>query len=326
MNEARRQRYARAKPIAFAAMELEPTRRDTYVDAACGGDEALREEVLWMLEAAEDTSDAPLLLPLLSGDLRDDSGASVAGAEACRYRLVRQLGEGGMGVVYLAERVIGEGSAEEIRQHVALKFIHSGSLLTAGARRRFADERRILGSLNHPGIANLIDGGSTRDGRPFLALEYVEGVRIDQWCEQRELSLRRRVVLFLKVCAAVRHAHERLVIHRDIKPANILVTPEGEPKLLDFGIARLLDQVGGVTDHPTMTLQRALTLAYASPEQVRGEALGTRADVWSLGVVLYQLVCGERPFGAVDTESPLELSQAIVAGRIVPPSRRLRGE
>ena len=323
MNEARRQRYARAKPIAFAAMELEPCERDAYVDAACGGDQALRDEVLWMLDAAEDTSESPLLLPLL-GDLHDDSGSSVAGAGAAQYRLVRQLGEGGMGVVYLAERILDEGSAEEIRQRVALKFINTGSLLTPGARRRFAEERRILGSLSHPGIAHLIDGGSTRDGRPFLALEYVEGERIDQWCEHHQLSLRRRVVLFLKVCSAVRHAHERMVIHRDIKPANILVTPDGEPKLLDFGIARLLDHVGGLAASQTITMQRALTLAYASPEQVRGEPLGTRADVWSLGVVLYQLVCGERPFGTMDTDSPLDVSNAIVTGRIVPPSRRLR--
>ncbi|HEX5306342.1 MAG TPA: serine/threonine-protein kinase, partial [Dyella sp.] len=281
MNEVRRQRYARAKPIAFAALELDATQRAHYVGTACGGDEALRDEVLWMLEAAEDTSDAPLLLPLL-GDLPDASGSSVAGAGACQYRLIRQLGEGGMGVVYLAERVIDEGTPEEVRQHVALKFINTGSLLAPGVRRRFAEERRILGSLSHPGIAHLIDGGSTRDGRPFLALEYVQGERIDEWCERQQLSLRRRVVLFLKVCAAVRHAHERLVIHRDIKPANILVTADGEPKLLDFGIARLLDQVGGVASAQTMTMQRALTLAYASPEQVRGEPLGTRADVWSL--------------------------------------------
>src|SRR5690242_2523755 len=302
MNEARRQRYARAKPIAFAAMELDASRRDAYVDAACGGDEALRDEVLWMLEAADDTSEAPLLLPLL-GDLHDASGSSVAGAGACQYRLVRQLGEGGMGVVYLAERVIDEGTPEEIRQRVALKFINSGSLLAPGVRRRFAEERRILGSLNHPGIAHLIDGGSTRDGRPFLALEFVEGERIDQWCERHQLSLRRRVVLFLKVCAAVRHAHERLVIHRDIKPANILVTADGEPKLLDFGIARLLDHMGGLATAQTMTMQRALTLAYASPEQVRGE-----------------------PLGNADSDSPLDISNAIVTGRMLPPSRRLRRE
>jgi len=327
MNEARQQRYVRAKPIALAALELDAARRASFIESACAGDPELRGEVQWMLDAAEDTSEAPLLLPLVS-ELPDDASGSTISADAgaCRYRLIRQLGEGGMGVVYLAERIIDEGGVEEIRQRVALKFIHTGSLLAPAARRRFAEERRILGSLSHPGIANLIDGGSTCDGRPFLALEYVEGERIDEWCERHQLPLRRRVVLFLKVCAAVRHAHERLVIHRDIKPANILVTADGEPKLLDFGIARLLDHVGGVAASQTMTMQRALTVAYASPEHVRGEALGTRADVWSLGVVLYQLVCGERPFGAGELDSALDVSNAIVTGRMVPPSRRLRQE
>ena len=323
MNEASRQRYARAKPIALAALELESPLREGYVESLCAGDQNLRDEVGWMLQAADNTCDSPLQL-LLGGDLRDQAGSLVAGAGNSRYRIIRQLGEGGMGVVYQAERLLNEGTADEIRQQVALKFINTGSLLTPGVLKRFAEERRILGSLSHPGIASLIDGGSTRDGRPFLALEYVEGERIDQWCDRHDLSLRKRVVLFLKVCAAMRHAHERMVIHRDIKPANILVTASGEPKLLDFGIARLLDQVGGVAGTHTMTMQRALTLAYASPEQVRGEPLGASADVWSLGVVLYQLVCGERPFGEGDTDSPLDLSNAIVTGRLLPPSRRHR--
>lgn len=324
MNEARRQRYMRAKPIALAAMELESAAREGYVEAVCAGDRSLHDEVCWMLQAADSTSDSPLHL-LLAGDMGDQPGSLVEGGGNSRYRIIRQLGEGGMGVVYQAERLINEGTADEIRQLVALKFINTGSLLTPGVLKRFAEERRILGSLSHPGIANLIDGGSTRDGRPFLALEYVEGERIDQWCDRHDLSLRKRVVLFLKVCAAMRHAHERMVIHRDIKPANILVTASGEPKLLDFGIARLHDQVGGVAAGAhTVTMQRALTLAYASPEQVRGEPLGAGADVWSLGVVLYQLVCGERPFGEGDADSPLDLSNAIVTGRLLPPSRRHR--
>lgn len=322
MNEARRQRYALAKPIALAVLDLPVSQRDVHVASACNGDPHLREEVEWLVQAAEATSEVPLVLPLLS-DLHDVSGSSVAGAGSSHYRILRQLGEGGMGVVYLAERLLGEGTDEEISQRVALKFINTGQVVQPASLKRFAEERRILATLNHPGIANLIDGGSTADGRPFLALEYVQGERIDAWCERNALSLRQRVVLFLKVGAAVRHAHERMVIHRDIKPANILVTPDGEPKLLDFGIARLLDQVDGLAAAQTMTMQRALTLAYSSPEQVRGESLGAQADVWSLGVVLYQLVCGERPFTAENTDSPLDLSNAIVAGPLLPPSRRL---
>ena len=324
MDEARQRRYLQAKPIALEALERPPAERAALVEAGCGGDAALRAEVQWLLEAADATCETPLPLPLI-GDLPEDASGQLIAADggSCRYRLLRPLGEGGMGVVYLAERIIAAAEGEAIHQQVALKFVQSGNLLAPAARRRFVEERRILGSLAHPGIAHLIDGGSTRDGRPFLAMEYVEGERIDQWCERRQLSLRQRVELFLKVCDAVRHAHERLVIHRDIKPANILVTLAGEPKLLDFGIARLLDQVGGVATVQTMTMQRALTLAYASPEQVRGEPLGTRADVWSLGVVLYQLVCGRLPFGEGELDSPLDVSNAIVTGRIVPPSRRV---
>ncbi|MGC1548027.1 MAG: serine/threonine-protein kinase [Rhodanobacter sp.] len=328
MSEARLQRYALAKPIALAALDMDITERESYLTANCGDDEALREEVRWMLEAAEViTGNADLLLPLLE-DVPDDAGSSVYSTGSSQYRILWRLGEGGMGVVYLAERVLDEGTpsegiSDQIRQLVALKFLNATGM-PGELRRRFAEERRILATLNHPNIAHLIDAGTIRDGRPFLALEYVQGERIDEWCESRRLSLRERVTLFLKVCAAVQYAHQQLVIHRDIKPANILVTADGEPKLLDFGIARLLDHVDGVATARTTTMQRALTIAYASPEQVRGLPLGTAADVWSLGVVLYQLVCGVRPFGGRDVDGALDVSNAIVTGRLVSPSRQLR--
>ncbi|GAB2549095.1 serine/threonine-protein kinase [Rhodanobacter koreensis] len=321
MGEERRERYLRAKPIALAALDLAAAERADCVAAACGADEALYDEVRWMLEAAEITTggtDLPLLV-----DLLDDSGSSVCAAGSSQYRILRRLGEGGMGVVYLAERLLDEGTPNEIRQPVALKFLHALGMPSGELRQRFAEERRILATLSHPNIAHLIDAGSTRDGRPFLALEYVEGECIDQWCERQRLSLRERVALFLKVCAAVQYAHEHLVIHRDIKPANILVTAEGEPKLLDFGIARLLDHVDGVATARTLTAQRALTLAYASPEQVRGQPLSTAADVWSLGVVLYQLVCGVRPFGNHATDVAMDVSNAIVTGHLISPGRQL---
>jgi serine/threonine-protein kinase len=322
MSEQRRQRYLRAKPIALAALDMAVAERESCVVSACAGDDALLDEVRWLLEAAEVTV-GHAGLPVLAG-LPDDTGAVVSAAGCTGYRVLQRLGEGGGGVVYLAERLLDEGTPGELRQRVALKFLHAADRPGGGLLGRFAEERRILATLNHPNIAHLIDGGSTRDGRPFLALEYVEGERIDHWCERQQPSLRERVALFLKVCAAVHYAHQHLVIHRDIKPANILVTPDGEPKLLDFGIARLLDHVGGVAAAQTQTAQRALTLAYASPEQLRGQALGTGADVWSLGVVLYQLVCGVRPFGEREEDSPLTLSQAIATGRLLPPSRRLR--
>ncbi|WP_426663358.1 protein kinase domain-containing protein [Rhodanobacter aciditrophus] len=322
MNEERRLRYLRAKPIALAALDLAEAERERYVVATCGGDEILRNEVCWMLEAAEATVGS-ISLPRLAV-ATEAVGSTISATGSSGYRILRRLGEGGGGVVYLAERSMGEGTPDELRQHVAIKFLHAGGIPGREPSRRFAEERRILATLNHPNIAHLIDGGTTSDGRSFLALEYVQGERIDSWCERQGLPLRERVALFLKVCAAVHYAHQHLVIHRDLKPGNILVTDEGEPKLLDFGIARLLDHVGGVAATQTQTGMRSLTLAYASPEQLRGRPLGTGADVWSLGVVLYQLVCGVRPFGDGDEVSPVSLSQAIDTGKLLPPSRRLR--
>ena len=321
MNEECRTRYLRAKPIALAALDLAEAEREHYVAEHCGDDETLCNEVRWMLEAAEATVGATLPRRAMVPDV---VGTTINAAGSSGYRILRQLGEGGGGVVFLAERSLGEGTPDELRQQVAIKFLHTKASPVGEPLRRFAEERRILATLNHPNIAHLIDGGTTRDGRSFLALEYVQGERIDRWCEHQQLPLRERVALFIKVCAAVHYAHQRLVIHRDLKPGNILVTDEGEPKLLDFGIARLLDHVGGVAATQTRTDMRALTLAYASPEQLRGRPLGTGADVWSLGVVLYQLVCGVRPFGNDDEVSPVSLSQAIDTGKLLPPSRRLR--
>lgn len=323
MGEDRRQLYLRAKPIVLAALDLADDERAAYLAQACASDAVLRAEVEWMLQAAE-TTGSPDFLPSLG--VADDSGAHIAAVAPNDYHILRRLGEGGMGVVYLAERTVDAGTANEVRQPVALKFLSASNWPGDEARRRFAEERRILATLNHPHIAHLVDAGRTADDRPYLALEYVDGERIDRWCEQHALPLGARIALFLKVCEAVQYAHGRLVIHRDIKPANILVTVAGEPKLLDFGIARLIDGAGGVAAAQTMTVQRALTLAYASPEQVRGLPLGTAADVWSLGVVLYQLVCGRRPFDLGDTASPLDISNAIVTARVPPPSRQARRE
>ncbi|MBD8872966.1 serine/threonine-protein kinase [Rhodanobacter sp. DHB23] len=306
----------------MAALDLVEAERERYVAANCGDDEFLRNEVRWMLEAAEAT--VGTTLPRLVVESAVVGSTVNTAASSSGYRILRQLGEGGGGVVYLAERALGEGTPDELRQQVAIKFLHTKGVPGREPLKRFAEERRILATLNHPNIAHLIDGGTTSDGRSFLALEYVQGERIDRWCEHRQLPLRERVALFLKVCSAVHYAHQRLVIHRDLKPGNILVTDEGEPKLLDFGIARLLDHVGGVAASQTRTDMRTLTLAYASPEQLRGRPLGTSADVWSLGVVLYQLVCGMRPFGDEEEVSPVSLSLAIDTGKLLPPSRRLR--
>ena len=205
------------------------------------------------------------------------------------YRLVRELGRGGMGAVYLAER-----SDEEFVQQVALKMVAGAA--SRELRRRFLHERQILAGLDHPAIARLLDAGTTDAGVPYLVMEYVDGIPIDDYCDGHGLDLKQRLDLFARVCGAVDYAHRNLVVHRDLKPGNILVTPEGEPKLLDFGIAKLLAEEGGENPEITRLNRVPLTPAYASPEQIRGDAITTASDVYSLGVVLYQLLTGRKPY------------------------------
>lgn len=299
--------YVRAQAIAHAALELAPEQRSAWLDACCGVDTPLRREVEWLIVAAADDAldEVPSMISESVVALREN--LRIEAAAPSQYRLISCLGEGGMGTVWLAEREVGG-----VIQRVALKRLHAHRV---AQQARFHEERRILATLNHPNIAHLVDAGADVHGAPFLAMEYVEGDHIDRWCDARTLDLRARISLFLKVCAAVSCAHERLVIHRDLKPANILVDAEGEPKLLDFGIARLLD------DDATVTIAaRAMTPAYASPEQIEGASLGTATDVWSLGMVLYELVAGVRPFGHLGTDHAR--TQAILAGDPEPPSRR----
>ena len=304
-------RYLRAKRIVADVLEIGASERDAEIARECGDDEALAREVRWMIAAIERSHTATL--PLLPGDTVDLSGLDAQASAPRRYRLVRRVGEGGMGVVYLAER-----ADAGFVQQVALKVLGAGAVGSPTLLERFARERQLLARLEHPGIARLLDGGVLSDGQPFLAMEYIEGERIDAWCERRGLDLRERIALFLKVCAAVEYAHRNLVIHRDLKPANILVDAQGQPKLLDFGIARLID-AQAVEGTLTDTGQHALTLAYASPEQIEQQPLTTAVDVYGLGMVLYQLVAGRRPWQHITT--PHQLSHAIIAGEIVPPSR-----
>lgn len=299
-------RYARAAAIAHEALERAPEVRAAYLDVRCGSDEPLRREVEWLITASDDSALDAIPPVIVATAEALEAGLRIRAVAPGHYRLIECLGEGGMGVVWLAEREIGEA-----RQLVALKRLRAGAI---PRQARFSEEQRILAGLNHPNIAHLVDAGVDADGEPFLAMEYVLGERIDRWCDARDLGLRARLALFLKVCAAVSYAHEQLVIHRDLKPANILVTGEGEPKLLDFGIARLID-ADAVAAHTT----RAMTLAYASPEQIEGAPLGTATDVWSLGVVLYELVAGAHPFRHITTDHAR--ANAILSSAIAPPSQ-----
>jgi serine/threonine protein kinase len=241
--------------------------------------------------------------------------AERAGESVGPYRLLRELGSGGMGVVWLAERTDGL-----VNRPVALKLPH-GAWRRAGLAERMAGEREILASLNHPHIAHLYDAGVTADGQPWLAIEYVEGDPIDRYCSQRGLDVRARLELFSQVAAAVAYAHGKLVVHRDLKPANILVDAGGQARLLDFGIAKLVADGAARESHLTELSGAALTPNYASPEQIRGEALTIASDVYSLGVVLYELLCGERPY-RLRRDSRGALEDAILNAELRPPSER----
>jgi serine/threonine-protein kinase len=258
-------------------------------------------------------------LELAPGDLASAPGrAEQPGQEIGPYRLVRELGSGGMGVVWLAERTDGF-----IDRPVALKFPH-GAWKRAGLAERMARERSILATLTHPNIAHLYDAGVTGDGQPYLAIEYVEGRCIDQYCREQQLEIKARLRLFTQVVKAIAYAHGKLVVHRDLKPANILVSAEGQVRLLDFGIAKLLDEGLAKETRFTELSGRALTPDYASPEQIRGEPLTIGSDVYSLGVVLYELVCDRRPY-KLQRDSRGALEDAILQADPVPPSNVVAG-
>ncbi|MEO8459808.1 MAG: serine/threonine-protein kinase [Dokdonella sp.] len=309
------ERHQRIKAIVDSALGLPSAERAHHVRVAAGLDADLANEALRWL-AATDAVEADGFLE--SGPVLPDEPAEIVGSAQHRYRILSEIGRGGMGTVYLAERADGE-----FRQQVALKLVHVSAGDDQALAARFRSERQMLADLNHPNIARLLDGGSARDGRPFLVMEYIAGERIDRWCETRDLSLRDCAALMTKVCAAVTHAHQNLIVHRDLKPANILIDQNGEPKLLDFGIAKLLP-TALARDAVTATEYRWLTYAYASPEQIRGGSIGTAADQYSLGVILYTLITRRSPY-ANPTATPPELARAICDETPAAPSRRLRG-
>ncbi|MFC4819174.1 tetratricopeptide repeat protein [Dokdonella ginsengisoli] len=295
------ERWARVGEILDAVLDVDAAERERILDERCAGDAGLRAEVESLLRA-EAVADARFEAPALewAGALADGGGFDAAAPEHVRgerigpWRLVEEIGRGGMGTVWRAERA--DGAYE---QPAALKLIRRG-LDSNAILARFVGERSILARLQHPHIARLIDGGIAGDGRPYFAMELVEGEPITDWCDRRRLSVRDRIRLLLSAIDAVQYAHQQLVVHRDLKPSNILVTAAGEVKLLDFGIAKVLDASAGRADAATMTQFgfRMLTPEYAAPEQLRGEAVTTATDVYALGVLLYELLTGLRPTAA----------------------------
>ncbi|MEO7987277.1 MAG: serine/threonine-protein kinase [Gemmatimonadales bacterium] len=282
-----------------AALELPAEARDAFLAAACRADPPLHREVSALLELLDDADTDELFPPLVP----EASGPLVLGEQIGPYRVLRELGAGGMGVVFLAER-------EDVGKRVALKLVREGGLASADRIRRFLIERRALARLEHENIARLLDAGVTGYRLPYLVMEYVEGAPIDRYCDERRLPVSERLRLFRTVCHAVHHAHQSLVVHRDLKPSNILVTSEGQVKLLDFGIAKLLADTSSPPLAEPGTGLLMLTPEYASPEQVRGEPVTTASDVYSLGVVLYQLLTGLRPY-RLATRTPAEIERVV---------------
>ncbi len=300
------ERWQRVKEVFDQVCDVDTARRAALLHSACGGDDALRSEVESLLESSRE---APAMLDVPAIQTFSDLPATRPderriGQRVGAYRLTDVIASGGMGTVYMAER-----ADQQFEKRVAIKLIRHG-MADEQSLRRFRNERQTLASLDHPNIARLLDGGVTPDGLPFLVMEYVEGLPIERYCDARRLSTVQRMRLFLTVCSAVQYAHQSLIVHRDIKPNNILVTDDGVPKLLDFGIAKVVDAERDVAEGGTVGEHRMLTPEYASPEQIRNEPITTATDVYSLGVVLYVLLTGHRPY-RFKSRSLYEMQRAV---------------
>jgi eukaryotic-like serine/threonine-protein kinase len=305
-------RWERMQYVFHGASNLEEPARRAFVENECGLDALLKSDVLSMLE--EDAREHPLLdrdvAHVAQHLLAHDRSAPLPLDEFGRYRVKHVLGEGGMGVVYLAER-------DDLGSLAAIKILRD-AWLSPARRERFANEQRTLAQLNHPSIARLYDADALPDGTPWFVMEYVEGVPLTEYCTAHACTISERLTLFRTVCEAVQHAHRHLIIHRDLKPSNILVSGDGAVKLLDFGIAKQLDTLDAPAN-PTLTGLRLMTPAYAAPEQMRGGFAGVLSDVYSLGVVLYELLTGRLPFDLAH-RSPAEAEAMIIDHEPVKPS------
>jgi eukaryotic-like serine/threonine-protein kinase len=297
------ERWQLVKSIFDRVVECDPAVRDELLKKECGDDQELLEEVQKLLASDKPQTDSVLVSPVGSGLGAALAQDPIIGREIGPYRVLREIGRGGMGCVYLAQR-----ADDKFRRRVALKTVNP-SLVDKHSLRRFENERQTMAMLDHPNIIKLLDGGTTEDGLPWLAMDYVEGQTIDSYCETHKLDIAERLALFRTICGAVHYAHQNLVIHRDLKPSNILITADGLPKLLDFGIAKLLRPEFSLhTVGQTRTELQPMTLQFASPEQVRGLPITTASDIYSLGVLLYYLITGKHPFTATTT---LDLEHAI---------------
>ena len=314
-------RWERVRTLFEAALERAPSERAAFLEAACAGDPGLHAEVASLLQSHATDGQVDRMMEAMNGGSQKNLWADdVEGQRVGSYALIEELGRGGMGRVFRARRADGQ-----FEQEVALKLI-AGGFPSEETRTRFLVERQILASLNHPHIARLLDGGVTAHGQPYFVLEMVPGEPIDQYCQTHRLSIEQRVQLVLDICDAVQHAHRQLIVHRDLKPSNILVAEGpadavGRVKLLDFGIAKLLDpeMADGSLTLQTRTGGLPMTPGYASPEQVRGDSITTASDVYQLGLVLYELLTGQRPY-SVKGRTPSEIERIVCEEQPTRPS------
>ncbi len=310
------ERYRRMDAIFEAALDLPPGERTAFLDTACGEDRELRQSIDRLLALDEEAADfmaEPLRPPpdLGSEPELEDLGGQRFGP----YLLLRRLGHGGMGSIYLAER------QDEYHQQVAVKVMHR-AFISEEMQLRFRTERQALARLEHPNIARLYDGGTSEEGLPYLVMELIDGSPIDRYCDRQRLTVARRLRLFQALCSGVDHAHRNLLVHRDIKPTNVLVTANGTPKLLDFGIAKLLGPIR-LGDETLETDMQPMTPGYASPEQILGQGITTASDVYSLGVLLYELLSGRRPYRLTAEVPLIEVRRSILTEPLTPPSQRI---
>ena len=297
------------KLIFEEAIELDKDKREEYFNNLPENQKIYIAEVKSLLEAYEATDDFLEIASTETLTFEEDQTNPLIGKHIGPYLIEEEIGSGGMGIV-----LIGKRDDHKFEQKVAIKILKQG-LSTKYLVKRFETERQILANLQHPNIARLFDGGTTNEGLPYLIMEYIDGIPITEYCEKHNLSIKQRLKLFQSVCDAVQYAHQHLIIHRDIKPGNILVNQDGRPKLLDFGVAKLLDE------HIDLTRTRMwiMTPEYASPEQILGENITTSSDIYSLGILLYQLLTGCQPY-KITTSSPFAISKIITEGKIVKPS------
>lgn len=311
--------WQRAEALFLDCADLPPAERAAFVERHCADEPELRTLVIDLLRGDAGTDTIGDAIGRAAGTLSAGQPDRWRGVSAGNYTLEERIAEGGMGVIYRARR-----SDAQYEQEVAVKLLPT-ALTTDDLRARFLAERQILASLSHPGIARLIDGGETDDGVPYLIMELIDGIPIDRYCDRHQLGVDNRLALFLQVCKAVDYAHRNLVIHRDIKPSNILVSADGQPVLLDFGIARLIDDSRPGGGDATLYGARLLTPRHASPEQILGQNVTTASDVYSLGLLLYELLCGDYPYHIGATTRPRDIEDRIIGSETPAPSTRLTG-